>query len=220
MAKSRYVTALDEIQLAMTGLLKPLGFKNSGRAYNRVAEDELVHIVGFQMGEYPIGQYVIPGIRESFYGRFTMNLGVMLPAVRDMEFAPSSKGFVQDYHCEIRSRLGSLGFAGEDVWWDLDYRVAETGAEIVNAMRQSGIPFLDRFSSYRAVLSTLEKDGALPSKNPGRSALVGALICHKLGKPDESCTWFERAIEYAVSLTRPNKGFEAHVAKLREKCGL
>jgi hypothetical protein len=34
-AKSAYVTALDQIQVAMTELLKPLGFKKSGRAYNR-----------------------------------------------------------------------------------------------------------------------------------------------------------------------------------------
>jgi hypothetical protein len=217
MAKSAYVAALDQIQLLMTGLLKPLGFRKSGRAYNRSVEDGLVHVVGFQMGEYPIGDYVIPGIRESFYGRFTVNLGVMLPAVRDMEY-PLSGRFVQEYHCEIRSRLGALGFAGEDVWWDLDYRIAETGAEIVGAMRQKGVPFLDRFPDYRSVLAALEKDGELPSKNPGRSALVGALICHSLGRPVDARAWFAKATEYANSLH--NKGFVAHLAKLREKCGL
>jgi Domain of unknown function (DUF4304) len=91
MPKSGYVTSLDEIQRAMTAFLKPLGFRKSGRAYNRAVQDGLVHVVGFQMGEYPIGQYAIPGTRESFYGRFTVNLGIMLPAVRDMEqrYAPN-----------------------------------------------------------------------------------------------------------------------------------
>jgi hypothetical protein len=218
MAKSAYVAALDQIQLAMTGLLKPLGFKKSGRTYNRLAEDGLVHVVGFQMGEYPIGQYVIPGIRESFYGRFTVNLGVMLPAVRDMEYTSTSKTFIQEYHCEIRSRLGALGFEGEDVWWDLDYRIAETGAKIVDAVRQTGIPFLDRFPDYRSVLAALENDGELPSRNPGRSALVGALICHRLDRPADARAWFAKATEYANTLS--NKGFVAHVAKVREKCGL
>jgi hypothetical protein len=220
MAKSVYANALDEIQRTMTAFLKPLGFKKSGRTYNKAAEDGLVHVVGFQMGEYPIGQYVIPGIRDSFYGRFTVNLGIMLPAVRDMEYESTAKAFVPEYHCEIRSRLGSLAHAGEDVWWDLDYRVAETGAEIVNAMRQNGIPFLYRFPDYRSILQTLERDSELPSRNPGRSALVGALVCHKMGEPDEARRWFARAIACALSLPRPNKGFEAHVAKLRSKCGL
>ena len=220
MVKSAYVDALDEIQRVMTAFLKPLGFRKSGRAYNRPAGDGLVHVVGFQMGQYPIGQHVIPGIRESFYGRFTVNLGIMLPAVRDMEYVGVSNGFAQEYHCEIRSRLGSLWFAGADVWWDLDYRIAETGVAILEMMRKVGVPFLDRFPNYQSVLSTLEKDNELPSKNAGRSALVGALVCHKIGQSDEARMWFDRAIAYAAVLPRPNKGFEAHVAKLREKCGL
>lgn len=220
MPKSAYVAALDEIQLAVTAFLKPLEFKRSGRTYNRAVEDGLVQVVGFQMGEYPVGQYVIPGVRESFYGRFTVNLGVMLPAVRDIESSVPPKGFFHDYHCEIRSRLGSLAHAGEDVWWDLDYHIAETGVALVEIMREKGIPFFDRFPDYRSVIAALERDGELPSKNPGRSALIGALVCHKLGEPDEARTWFERAIAYAAALPRPHKGFEAHVAKLREKCGL
>ena len=219
MPKSAYVVALDKIQLAMTAFLQPLGFKKSGRTYNRAAGDDLVHVVGFQMGEYPIGEYVIPGIRESFYGRFTVNLGIMLPAVKDVEHPSTRKAFVQDYHCEIRSRLGSLTFAGEDVWWDLDHMVTETGVAIVNAMHQSGIPFLDRFATYAAVLSALEGDGELPSKNVGRSALVGALVCHRLGRSDEACRWFDRAVEHARS-PRPHEGFETYVNALRGRCGL
>ena len=217
MPKSAYVAALDQIQLVTTAFLKPLGFKRSGRTYNRTAEDSLVQVVGFQMGEYPIGDYVIPGIRESFYGRFTVNLGVVLPAV-DMESGPPSKTFFQEYDCEIRSRLGSLNFSGEDVWWDLDHRVAETGIAIVDMMRQSGVPFLDRFRNYASVLSALESEGELPSRNAGRSALVGALVCHRLGRQDDARGWFDKAIEYATTL--PHKGFVVHVAKLREKCGL
>lgn len=54
MPKSAYVTALDEIQLAMTAFLNPLGFRRSGRTYNRAVEDELVQVVGLQMGEIPL----------------------------------------------------------------------------------------------------------------------------------------------------------------------
>ena len=42
MAASPYVKALDDIQKALTGFLKPLGFKKKGRTYNRHAGDGLV----------------------------------------------------------------------------------------------------------------------------------------------------------------------------------
>ena len=97
MPKSRYVLALDEIQRAMTAFLKPLGFRKSGRTYNRTVEDGLVHVVGFQMGEYPIGGYIIPGLRKNFYGRFTVNLGVVLPAVIDVESRAKPKTLCPEY---------------------------------------------------------------------------------------------------------------------------
>jgi len=45
MAASPYVKALDEIQKALTGFLKPLGFKKKGRTYNRQVGDGLVQVV-------------------------------------------------------------------------------------------------------------------------------------------------------------------------------
>jgi len=85
MAASPYVKALDDIQKALTGFLKPVGFKKKGRTYNRHVGDGLVQVVNLQMGQFPIGDYVIPGLRESHYGRFTVNLGVALQAVRAIE---------------------------------------------------------------------------------------------------------------------------------------
>ena len=119
MPKSAFATALDEIQKPLTALLKNVGFERRGRTYNRTVQDGLVHVVNFQMGQFPIGDYVIPGIRESFYGRFAVNLGVMLPAVMKLESARDPPAFVQEYYCEIRERLGALVYE-EDVWWDLD----------------------------------------------------------------------------------------------------
>jgi hypothetical protein len=66
------------------------------------------------MGQYPIGEnYVIPGIRESFYGRFTVNLGVLLPCVYEVENQKSVPSFPQDYNCSIRERLEHLA-CGKD----------------------------------------------------------------------------------------------------------
>lgn len=140
MSKSRFAGALDDLQKPMTALLKNLGFKRKGRTYNRVAGDELVHVVNFQMGQFPIGDYVIPSLRESYYGRFTVNLGVMLPAVLRLKLAREPPAFVQEYYCEIRDRLGTIAY-GEDTWWDLDHRVPETAASISELMDHNGLPF-------------------------------------------------------------------------------
>lgn len=214
MAKSQYVAALDEIQKPLTPLLKNLGFKRKGRTYNRLVGDGLVHVINLQMGEFPIGNYVISGIRESFYGRFTVNLGVLLPAVLELERGRGAPAFAQDYDCEIRGRLGTLAF-NEDTWWDLDHRVQETAASITKLVDRAGLPFLDNFESYATVLGHLERTGELPSKNEGRSALVGALICCHLSERSRAAAFFDRAITFGNR--GAHKGFLAHVTELRAK---
>lgn len=217
MAQSKFAAALDAVQKPLTVLLKNLGFTRRGRTYNRPVADNLVHVVNLQMGQFPIGDDVIPGIRESFYGRFTVNLGVLLPAVRRLESSRDPPAFAQEYECEIRGRLGTLVF-GEDTWWDLDHRVGETAVSIVNHMDRFGLPFLDEFESYSTVLAHLERTGSLPSRNEGRSALVGALVCCHLGQRERAAAFFDRAIAGADQLA--HKGSLAHVTALRTAVAL
>jgi hypothetical protein len=129
------------------------------------------------MGEYPIGDYVIPGIRKNFYGRFTVNLGVSLPGVRSLEHNRPSPEFLREYDCDIRERLSVLAYS-EDRWWDLDHSVPETAAEIVRLMDGFGVPFLERFENCAAVLNTIDSQRELPFCNAGRSAVVGALYIY------------------------------------------
>jgi hypothetical protein len=212
MAKSQFVDALDEVQRPLTMLLSDLGFRRKGRAYNRPVGDSLVHVVNLQMGGYPIGDYVIPGIRESFYGRFTVNLGVLLPAVFKLEHSRDPPGFAQDYHCEIRGRLGALAF-GQDTWWDLDHQVPQTARAIVDLMSRVGLPFLNQFQNYASVFSHLARTGTIPFKNEGRSALAAALICADLGERERADQFFKRAL--ALADLTGHKGFRAHVMALR-----
>jgi hypothetical protein len=217
MPKSAFAAALDEVQKPVTALLKNLGFKRRGRTYNRTVSDGLIHAVNFQMGQFPIGDYVIPGLRESFYGRFTINLGVMLPAVLKLESDRDPPSFVPEYYCEIRARLGSLAYK-EDVWWDLDHQIARTTASILELMDQRGIPFLDQFKDYSSVLGYLDKAGNFPSSNKGRSALVGALICVATGDRSRAAAFFDAAIASAVRTS--HQGFLGHVKELRVSCGM
>lgn len=215
MPKSTFVAALDQVQKPTTAVLKALGFKKRGRTYNRAVGDGLVHVVSFQMGEFPIGDYVVPGLRESYYGRFTVNLGVMVPAVSKLEDGHGPRGFVHESECEIRERLGVLAY-GEDTWWDLDHQVATTAKQVVEFLDSLGLPFLDQFENHASILAYLERTGELPFNNPARSALVGALICFDQGKRRRAASFFDRAMMLGGS----HRGFLEHVRELRKSCGL
>jgi hypothetical protein len=215
MAASPYVKALDDIQNVLTGYLKPLGFKKKGRTYNRKVGDGLVQAVNLQMGQYPIGDYVILGLRESYYGRFTVNLGVALPAVRAIESGREFPAFVQEYECDIRERLTHLAFH-DDAWFDLDHQVDKTASDLARYMDSLGLPFLEEFESYDAVLAVLDTRGSLPSSSEGRSSLVGAMVSVHVKQLDRARCYFDRAATYASA----HRGFASHVAGIRRECGL
>jgi hypothetical protein len=201
MSASRYVIALDGIQKELTGYLQPLGFRKKGRTYNRRVGDGLIQTVNLQMG-------------KDLQGQFTVNLGVGLPALRPIEFGRELPGFIQEYDCEIRARLFHLVFH-EDTWLDLDHQLQKTAADTIRYMDAAGLPFLEEFESYEAVLAIIDSRGCLPSSNKGRSALIGALVCVHLEQSDRARDYFDRAAEFAGR----NRGFGDHVAQVRRACG-
>lgn len=79
-------------------------------------------------------------------------------------------------------------------------------------MDSLGLPFLEEFESYDAVLAVLDKSGSLPFANEGRSSLV----CVHLKQLERARGYFDRAAAYASA----NKGFAGHVADVRRECGL
>jgi hypothetical protein len=202
MSASQYVIALDGIQKELTGYLQPLGFRKNGRTYNRRVGDGLIQTVNLQMGQ------------KGLPGRFTVNLGVGLPALRPIELGREFPGFIQEYDCEIRARLFRLVFH-EDTWLDLDHLLQETAADTIRYMDTAGLPFLEEFESYEAVLAIIDSRGCLPSSNKGRSALIGAIVCVHLKQSDRARAYFERAAAFAGR----NRGFGDHIAQVRRTCG-
>jgi hypothetical protein len=121
--------------------------------------------------------------------------------------------FIREYFCEIRASLGALAGYG-DKWCGLDGRVSATAAQIQRLLDGFGVPFLDRYETYGDIVEDLCEHGSLPGVTECRSALVGALVCHASGKRDEAREWFDKAAAAAGEFA----GFEAFVARVREKC--
>ena len=211
--KSQFAQDIDTIQGAVHSFLKPLGFRKKGRAYNRHTNGGLTHVVTFQMGQYPIGNdYVIPGLRESYYGKFAVNLGVLLPCVYEVERQRAPAEFVQDYDCTIRQRLGSLAF-GEDKWFDITNDTTGLTKVVIDLLDRFGLNFLEQFQTYQDVLSYYSENGNLPFQNAGRASLEAAIVASHTGNLTLSSELFAKA--YATN----HEGFQRHVAELAKRIG-
>jgi hypothetical protein len=152
MANSPQARKVDEVQAAVHARLKGLGFKKQGRAFNRPTADGLVQLINLQMGAFdPPGTIHIPVLRESRYGLFTVNLGVYVPEVALHHGGGEPKGFIQEFHCCIRTRLGDLGPEKRDLWWRND-AVDTVVPDLLGRLDRDGLPFLERFGSREAIL--------------------------------------------------------------------
>lgn len=141
---NNYKANLDKIQTSIFQYLKPLGFKKKGRNFNRETENGIVQVINLQSGQYPIGEYVIPGIRESYYGKFTVNMGVLVEEIHNLNFP--SKPFYGEYYCQIRTRLPELS-RGRDYWWDLSENPEQIAKEIIKELSWAGFTWFNFFKT-------------------------------------------------------------------------
>jgi len=151
-AKSSVSKKMDSVQAPIAAFLKSIGFRKQGRTFNRSVKSGIVQVVNFQMGGYPIGpHYEIPGIRKSFYGNFTVNLGVYISDIYEVTM-PRTTTFPREYHCEIRARLSELA-TGDDSWWDLNGDVDLISQDVIRKLENFGVPLLERFQTRDAIVS-------------------------------------------------------------------
>jgi hypothetical protein len=203
---TRWQVALRAAQDPVTQALKPLGFKKSGNYYNRGTADGLVQVVGFQSGQAV----------SILHGNFTVNLGVYVPCIAELEGSHARGRYVTDAHCEIRSRLREVAKLGEDQWWPLDDTASRRGNLVANALLSHGLPFLDRYNSFESVIGQYQEDGSLPSHNPARSTLAIAIIHWARGATQPAREFFERA----RMTPSHNIRFPDYVTSLQARCGL
>jgi hypothetical protein len=211
MPKSQFAQNLDAIQTTVQSFLKPLDFRKKARVHNRRTESGLVHVISFQMGQFPVGDnYVIPGFRENLYGKFAINLGILLPCVYQVERQKPLPDFIQDYDCTIRQRLGTLAF-GKDQWFEITDDIVTLATNIVGLLDKYGLELLDQFKTYQDVLSYFQANGKLPFQNLHRASLEAALVAHHLG--DETLS----KILFAKARDADNKGFQNHVVEIEKR---
>jgi len=215
MPTSEFVKSLDGIQRSLRPTLKKLGFKASGRTFNRLTEDGLTQVINLQMGASdPPGTVYLPGVRENMYGLFTINLGVYIPEVAELHGGGPAKSWVQEYYCSIRSRLGQASGSPQDIWWHTRNSL-EVIANVEPLLLSYGFAFLERFRSRDLILSELEGHGEnLEYCSVPR--IVSAIILTRRGQVD-----YARSLLVAQAQeSRHNRNHPAYVRELAQRMGL
>ena len=207
-----YKIQLNEIEKSVYSFLKPQGFKKKGRTFNRQTEKGLYQVINFQSGQFPIGgNYVIPGIRESFYGTFTINLGVCIEEIYNLAYPGKPKTFYREYNCHLRLRLSKL-IRGDDHWWSIGLNNEKISEEIIEGLNSKGLSWLDKFSSREKIIRNWGDDTYASL----RAKLDVALIV--LFSDKEKGTTL--LTEYFNGIEPQQKGHREYVLELASKFGV
>ncbi len=121
-------------------ILKPLGFKKHGLAWQRTS-GKFIDLVDIQASQ--------------FDRVFTINLGVALPSVRDRVFNTGVK-ISSAASGTIETRLGFLAFNGHDYWWSKDKPLEVQDA--VEKLQMHSSTFFEKFHDTSEMIRTLESE--------------------------------------------------------------
>ena len=118
--------------------LRSLGFRKTARNFRRATPASL-QIVNVQGSAW--------NFPES--ARFTVNLGVWLPAAAEaLGEAPLDRA-PPEYQCHVRSRIGMLSPDGRDLWWEITEtdQIPAVAKDLAAAVVHIGMPWLDQFAA-------------------------------------------------------------------------
>jgi hypothetical protein len=202
---------LDAVQATLAPFLARRGFRKGGRSFRRSTEPGVVQLINLQAGMFELSP---PVLTANLYGKFTVNVGVAISEVFEIQYGKPFKPTVQEHECAINARLGELLPERRDVWWDLDDPKAAAD-EVLGLMIDYALPFLERFGSRAAVR---EQWIAFNESEIGLNhvpRMTVALLELANGHPDEA----RRLLEEQLRATK-NPRVQDAMRRLAEKHGL
>lgn len=189
---------MAEIVKANASLLRGAGFKKRRHCFNRKTESGLVHVAYFwQHPKEPPAWTEVPGLRERRYGTFRLDFGVYIPEVT-RSGTPRSD-WINEYNCHLRRTIGRLagGADAGDWWWPLSDPNAETVAR--SALTEHGLPWLDQFPDYEAVVRAFRSVGPLGIGMSPAGPLDVAQMLDALGRHEETRAVLEGYVDEPVN---------------------
>jgi hypothetical protein len=145
---------MKEIVALVGRVLKSYGFKQRSQVFE-AKRGNITLLISLQTSTKNAGQHT----------RFTVNLGVVCDDLVDHRI-DVEKLHVE--HAQLRIRLGRLLDPPGDKWWELTSSTdgAALGGEIASLVVHRGLPYLERFGSYRALIALWES-GQSPGLTEG-----------------------------------------------------
>lgn len=168
-----YKQRLDKIQEGADHLLLPIGFRKKVRNYNRTSADGLIQVLSFGMSPY----------WSAFYGEFSIECGVFVPEIHELEFKP--KSFVGTPDCALRARIGELSGV-EDKTWNLKDNLTELSNDVNRRIQTLVLPFLDRFATRKDIVTGWVEFAESKLRSQPRSRLDVAIILARQSRRDEA----------------------------------
>ena len=212
--KSNYTKTLDKLQNIVHKELKAFGFTKKGRTHNKVVDEGIVHVINFQSGEYPVGDnYIIPGIRESYYGKFTVNLGVFVNDIYEVTQGQPTENFIPEYICQIRTRLPELTNNNDD-WWTVGDNYIQVANEITNELTTDAFKWFSNFTDREKIIKSLQNK-RIKNLYVRTGKLNAALIQIKIDR-DKG----EELLREHYKLSSKHKPHQEYVVELAKKVGV
>jgi Domain of unknown function (DUF4304) len=199
--KEELKTNLDNIQNEIFQFLKPLGFKKKGRTFNRQTEDGIYQIINIQSGL----------VYSTLYGSFTINLGIMVKEIYELESYHKPKDFYLEYECNIRKRLSNL-INKNDLWWSISENIENTAKEIIEGIRVKGIEWLSALETREEIINNWVN---MADSNSPRAKLDVAIIALTLDR--EKGSKLIKDYYHKIKSKSPHKDY---VKELAEKLGV
>jgi hypothetical protein len=122
-------------------LLKGRGFTKSGN--NWLCRQEWTRVINLQLSSY----------NSAEEARCTINLGILIPALRAACGEPPIEGNPKEYDCDLCQRIGRLLAQAEDKWWSVTPETDpdHLAAELADTLLHHGLPWFERFPDLVAV---------------------------------------------------------------------
>ena len=208
-----YKKTLDEIQKLIHMELKANGFKKKGRTHNKVLDNGIVQVINFQMGQSQFDNVVeIPGFRDNLNRQFTLNMGVFVPELYQTIFDPKPKLFIQEFDCEIRTRLSQKIF-GKDKWFPLNAGFQKTAIFIIDGLKSYGKEWFDRFDNRKKIVAELTQ--SKEREFSPRQKMCGAIIELEIDRTNG-----ERIFNEYNNSVKDEKPHKKYVAEIAEKLNI
>jgi hypothetical protein len=152
---------IDEVlKLGLSPLMKAQGFRKAGRDFHRRVGENW-HILNVQASQGNVG----------VAGKFTINLGVYLPAISNLVSAHAPAATPKEYECTVRARIGSVMPAKGDFWWQIDPStdLGTVAKEVAKAVSGHAFAWFNAHNDAKQVAEALRFQ---PSIESAAAALV------------------------------------------------